>query len=63
LEGQTVIITVRDFGVWRPPRAGDQGRGLSLMRALMDSVDVSPTQDGTTVMLKRALNGNRGEPS
>jgi anti-sigma regulatory factor (Ser/Thr protein kinase) len=55
-----VDITVRDFGAWRTPRGGDQGRGLSLMRALMDSVDVTPTPVGTTVRLERALRGNGG---
>jgi PAS domain S-box-containing protein len=55
-----VDITVRDFGAWRTPRGGDQGRGLSLMRALMDSVDVTPTPAGTTVRLERALRGNGG---
>ena len=55
-----VGITVRDFGAWRASRAGDQGRGLSLMRALMDTVDVTPTPEGTTVRLERALRGNGG---
>ena len=41
-DGREVEITVRDFGAWRDPREGDQGRGLSLMRALMDTVDVEP---------------------
>ena len=58
LEGREVDITVRDYGAWRPPRDGDQGRGLSLMRALMDSVDVTPSAEGTTVRLKRTLNGD-----
>jgi PAS domain S-box-containing protein len=57
LQGREVAITVRDFGSWRPPREGDQGRGLSLMRALMDSVEVSPSHDGTVVELRRRLNG------
>ena len=61
LDGDEVTITVRDFGAWRPPREGDQGRGLSLMRALMDHVEVLPSREGTTVMLRRALNGNIGE--
>jgi PAS domain S-box-containing protein len=52
-----VEITVRDYGAWRQPREGDQGRGLSLMRALMDSVDVAPSADGTSVRLRRLLNG------
>jgi anti-sigma regulatory factor (Ser/Thr protein kinase) len=52
-----VEITVRDYGAWRQPRDGDQGRGLSLMRALMDSVEVSPGENGTMVLLRRELNG------
>jgi anti-sigma regulatory factor (Ser/Thr protein kinase) len=58
LHGKEVDITVRDYGAWRPPREGDQGRGLSLMQALMDSVEVTPTQDGTSVRLRRTLNGD-----
>ena len=37
------------------PREGDQGRGLSLMRALMDTVEVTPSPEGTTVRLRRRL--------
>jgi PAS domain S-box-containing protein len=57
LRGGRVTITIRDRGAWRPPRSGDQGRGLSLMRALMDGVRVSPGPDGTTVRLRRTLAG------
>jgi anti-sigma regulatory factor (Ser/Thr protein kinase) len=57
LAGRAVVITVRDRGEWRAPRDGDHGRGLSLMRALMDSVEVDPSRDGTTVTLRRSLNG------
>jgi PAS domain S-box-containing protein len=55
-EGRRVRITIRDYGAWRAPRDGDQGRGLSLMRALMDTVEVTPTPEGTTVRLERILN-------
>jgi PAS domain S-box-containing protein len=55
-----VEITVRDFGAWRPPRGGDQGRGLALMRALMVTVEVTPTREGTTVRLRRTLEGKGG---
>jgi PAS domain S-box-containing protein len=55
-----VNLRVRDSGSWRTPRGGDQGRGLALMRALMDTVDVTPTPQGTTVKLGRALQGNGG---
>jgi PAS domain S-box-containing protein len=60
IRDRDVDITVRDFGAWRTPRSGDQGRGLSLMRALMDTVDVTPTSEGTRVRLERALQGNGG---
>jgi anti-sigma regulatory factor (Ser/Thr protein kinase) len=64
IHGQTVEIEVRDFGAWRESREGDHGRGLSLMRALMDTVEVTPTPEGTTVRLRRTLippnsNGDR----
>ena len=55
-----VEIEVSDEGRWRPPREGDQGRGLALMRALMDTVEVSPSPQGTTVRLRRALESNGG---
>jgi len=64
VEGRRVEIAVRDFGVWRSPREGDRGRGISLMRALMDTVDVVSTPEGTTVRMQRTLldpnvNGDR----
>jgi PAS domain S-box-containing protein len=55
VSGREMQITIRDFGAWRAPREGDQGRGLSLMRALMDTVEVTPTPEGTTVRLERRL--------
>jgi PAS domain S-box-containing protein len=61
VRGREVEITVRDHGAWRPPRDGDQGRGLSLMRALMDAVDVTPTSEGTIVRLRRVLDGRGPE--
>jgi anti-sigma regulatory factor (Ser/Thr protein kinase) len=60
LDGLRVEVTVRDRGSWRAPRDGDHGRGLSLMRALMDSVDVMPSPEGTTVRLQRTMSGSEG---
>ena len=60
LDGRRVDVTVRDRGAWRSPRQGDRGRGLSLMRALMDQVDVSPGPDGTRVRLQRELTWRGG---
>jgi PAS domain S-box-containing protein len=56
LQGRDVDITVRDYGAWRAPRSGDQGRGLSLIEALMDEVEVTPTPEGTSVRMRRTLN-------
>jgi PAS domain S-box-containing protein len=61
LVGRRVEVTVRDHGAWRSPRDGDRGRGLSLMRALMDTVEVSPGPDGTRVRLERELT-EEGDP-
>jgi anti-sigma regulatory factor (Ser/Thr protein kinase)/putative methionine-R-sulfoxide reductase with GAF domain len=54
-DGPSVTFTVRDEGAWRPPRGSDRGRGLPLMRALMDSVDVRQSAGGTVVVLARPL--------
>jgi serine phosphatase RsbU (regulator of sigma subunit)/anti-sigma regulatory factor (Ser/Thr protein kinase) len=50
-----IEVTVSDSGSWRPPRGTDRGRGLELMRAAMDVVDVQPSDSGTTVRLVRRL--------
>ena len=62
VERSEVVITVRDRGRWQDSErargndaAGDRGRGLTLMRAFMDDVEVSPSPRGTTVVLRRAL--------
>jgi serine phosphatase RsbU (regulator of sigma subunit)/anti-sigma regulatory factor (Ser/Thr protein kinase) len=52
-----VRVTVRDDGRWRPPRGTDRGRGVLMMRELMDLVDVQHTPDGTVVALERTLAG------
>jgi PAS domain S-box-containing protein len=52
----TIQITVRDFGSWRPPGdRPDRGRGLGLMRAFMESVEVVPGPGGTEVRMRRRL--------
>ena len=50
-----VTLTVSDRGRWRPPRGQNRGRGIPIMRALMDTVDVRETADGTAVALARSL--------
>jgi anti-sigma regulatory factor (Ser/Thr protein kinase) len=52
----SVEVTITDHGSWREVD-GDpaRGRGIALMRTLMDEVDVRPSQDGTTVVLRQTL--------
>jgi PAS domain S-box-containing protein len=53
-------IRVADFGSWKRPPAdpGTRGRGLPLIRAMSDSVNVDGTPDGTSVEIAFALPSN-----
>lgn len=55
LDGPDVRVTVRDEGRWRESKPYGRGRGLAIMRALMDSVEIASTTDGTTVTVTRRL--------
>jgi len=52
-----LTVTVRDEGTWRPPDRdpGDRGRGLLIMRQLVDSVTLDEQAGGTTVTLSVRL--------
>jgi len=50
-----VRVTIRDRGQWRPPRGTHRGRGVMMMRGLMDSVQIDHTAGGTSVVLERRL--------
>jgi GAF domain-containing protein/anti-sigma regulatory factor (Ser/Thr protein kinase) len=50
-----ITIVVRDHGQWRSPRGTNRGRGLVLMRALMETVDVRHEEEGTVVVMERTL--------
>jgi serine phosphatase RsbU (regulator of sigma subunit)/DNA-binding response OmpR family regulator/anti-sigma regulatory factor (Ser/Thr protein kinase) len=54
-ERDAVRLAVKDEGHWRPPRGADGGRGLTLMRALCDDVEIDKAPDGTTVTMRRRL--------
>jgi len=52
--GDSVRVTVADDGSWKTPQpAADphRGRGITLMRGLMQDVEISPGIDGTTVAM------------
>jgi anti-anti-sigma factor len=52
-----LTVSVRDEGTWRPPDRdpGDRGRGLLIMRQLVDGVVLEETDRGTTVTLSLRL--------
>jgi len=52
-----LTVTVRDEGTWRPPNRdpGDRGRGLLIMRQLVDGVVLEEEAKGTTVTLSLRL--------
>src|SRR3954454_12646006 len=50
-----VAITITDRGSWRPPVDNDRGRGLHLIKALTDGMELIPGENGTTVRLRRRL--------
>jgi PAS domain S-box-containing protein len=60
-DGQIVTVVVRDSGRWREPAGGLRGRGVELMRGLMEDVEVESGPDGTTVVMRRRLRGEGEE--
>jgi serine phosphatase RsbU (regulator of sigma subunit)/DNA-binding NarL/FixJ family response regulator/anti-sigma regulatory factor (Ser/Thr protein kinase) len=59
VDGHTVVLIVRDAGRWSEVRARGRGRGLKLMEAMMDSVQLSFSSEGTVVVLRRTLEAER----
>jgi anti-sigma regulatory factor (Ser/Thr protein kinase) len=50
-----VEVRVRDQGRWQPPRGEHRGRGLKIIEAAMDEVDVHADSAGTAVTMRRKL--------
>jgi anti-sigma regulatory factor (Ser/Thr protein kinase)/putative methionine-R-sulfoxide reductase with GAF domain len=50
-----VTVAIRDQGRWRPPRGSNRGRGLSIMVAAMDDVQIDRSDTGTQVVMRRRL--------
>ena len=48
-----VQIRVRDDGSWRPHRGRDRGRGLKIVDAAMDDVEINRDERGTEVVMSR----------
>jgi anti-sigma regulatory factor (Ser/Thr protein kinase)/putative methionine-R-sulfoxide reductase with GAF domain len=54
-DGGDLTLTVSDAGRWRPARGQDRGRGLTIIRAAMDSVEVSSSEAGTKIVMHKRL--------
>ena len=52
---QELLLEVRDHGHWREARGQHGGRGLALMRALCDTVEIQRSPEGTHVLMRRSL--------
>ena len=50
-----ITVAVRDEGSWRAPRGTNRGRGLAIMVAAMDDVQIDRTPTGTEVVMRRRL--------
>lgn len=48
---ERIISTVEDRGLWRRARHDGRGHGLSIIRSLMDGVEVNMSQSGTIVKM------------
>jgi serine phosphatase RsbU (regulator of sigma subunit)/anti-sigma regulatory factor (Ser/Thr protein kinase) len=53
--GQQVTVTVRDAGRWRTTRPHGGGRGLEIMRSLVDGVEINSDETGTVVTITKRL--------
>jgi GAF domain-containing protein/anti-sigma regulatory factor (Ser/Thr protein kinase) len=58
VEGPDLVVAIRDQGRWRPARGSHRGRGLTMMRDLMDDVEVQSDGGGTTVRMRRRIGGS-----
>jgi anti-sigma regulatory factor (Ser/Thr protein kinase) len=59
IKGNQIHAEVRDSGRWRDRRSDDRGRGLAIIDALMEDVEVIAEPTGTTVRMRRPMGAGR----
>lgn len=59
--GKRLTVEVRDKGRWRLDGDPERGRGLGIMRALVDDVAIESTRTGTSVRFILCLPETSGE--
>jgi len=57
IDDGTVTVTVSDTGRWRAQRGTNRGRGTLIMASFVDDMEVETGEDGTRVILTKALEG------
>lgn len=50
-----IEISVIDAGRWRAPRQGNRGKGMAIINAAMDAVEVDSGEGGTRVVMRRRV--------
>jgi anti-sigma regulatory factor (Ser/Thr protein kinase) len=55
LTDDAVEVEILDTGRWRERQPSDRGKGLELMRGLMDEVDIERAPAGSTVRMRRRV--------
>ena len=60
LQRGEICVSVRDFGTWKTPdpQPRTRGRGLPMMRAVSEHVEVNSSPSGTTVEMTFPLGGS-----
>jgi serine/threonine-protein kinase RsbW len=56
-DGVQLELRIRDYGIWSERIGGSplRGRGLGMIRSLMDSLDLRRTSKGTELVMRRSL--------
>jgi anti-sigma regulatory factor (Ser/Thr protein kinase) len=55
VEAGELVVAIHDEGRWRPARGSHRGRGLAMMKDLMDDVQVHSDDSGTVIRMRRRL--------
>jgi anti-sigma regulatory factor (Ser/Thr protein kinase)/putative methionine-R-sulfoxide reductase with GAF domain len=53
--GDRLEFVVRDQGTWREPRGEHRGRGLKVVEAAMDELEVRPSDSGTEIVMRKRV--------
>jgi two-component sensor histidine kinase len=62
-EEASVLVTVSDTGRWAPPSERDgRGLGLRLIESLSTASEITTTESGTTVTIRRELASDASGP-